>query len=270
MQMTIETIHVLPVGFDINRLTAPLGSDEFDADRVILLHSTEDDIDADQQSEADRLVAHAFEQTKKMIEDQFVIPVETRTVPGFTEYRQLYSAAYDLLRELSSEGVVYVNVSSIPLSAASAFANAETVLSASASASDFGTEMDFPAEYTNRGDRVHTYYIRPEQYLETGLYRIIRDYVPGKVDSIEGRVEEYRDIEAGVFYGLAVPIRHRVKQLQNCLHRVEKELQSAAPEQRGEDWEESIRDCDELLEEWKQIGPSDPSAGPILRNTEKE
>jgi hypothetical protein len=272
MKMPTETIHLLPVGFDIHRLTAPLTSDEFDADRVVLVHSTEDDINSDQhQSEADRLVANAFEQTKKNIESLLVdIPVESRTVPSFTDYRQLYSAAYDLLRELSNEGIVHVNVSSIPLSGTSAFVNAEATLSSTVFNDDSDVKTDFPAEYTNRGDRVHTYYVRPEQYVETEIYSLLNDYIPRNLDVIEEYFEDYREVETGVFYGLATPIRRQVTTLQDRLERAEKELQSASPEQRGDDWEANIRRCNELLEEWAQLGPEDPSAGPIQRNLEKK
>jgi hypothetical protein len=273
VQMAPEKIHVLPVGFDIHRLTAPLTSDEFDVDRVVLAHSTEDSIDPEggYPSETDRMVANAFEKTRDNIENFLDVPVEIRTIPEFTEYRQLYTEAYKSLRRLSSEGVVYVNVSSIPLSAASAFTNAEAVLSAEGTAENSSnSESNFTDEYANRSERVHTYYIRPEQHLEAELIHYNREITTSNIESLEKFVEEYKELESGLFYGLAELIQQRVETLQTLIKRAEQELQTASPEQRGDDWEENIRRCNELLEEWDSLGPAEPSTGPIVRNTEKE
>jgi len=274
MQMRPEKIHVLPVGFDINRLTAPLTSGEFDVDRVVLTQSTEDDLDDKkwhQENEMDRIVSNAFKKTRDDIENDLNVPIETKTIPGFTEYRELYASAYKLLRKLSDEGVVYVNVSSVPLSAASAFTNAEAVLSSEPTDDDAAnSDSDFPDGYANRAERVHTYYIRPEQYLEIEVIEYTRELIPEAIDQAESLVEDYKELESGMFYGLAKTIQQRIETLQTLTDRAEKELQTASSEQRGDNWESNIQRCNRLLEEWDGLGPEEPFTGPIKRARELE
>jgi len=271
--MEPEKIQVLPVGFDINRLTAPLTSGELDVDRVVLIHSTEDNLDDNKyhRDETDRMVSNAFKRTRDDIENNLNVPIESETIPKFTEYRNLYASAYKLLRRLSDEGVVYVNVSSIPLSAASAFINAEAVLSSEATDDDAAApDSNFPDEYENRAERVHTYYIRPEQYLEAEAVAYAREVIPDAVDQAESLVEEYQELESGVFYGLANTIQQRIETLQTLTERAEQGLQTASSEQRGDDWKNNIQRCNELLEEWDGIGPEEPFTGPIERAREIE
>lgn len=273
MKMEPKKIHVLPVGFDINRLTAPLASDEFDVDKVVLLRSTEDDREKTTwtQEQTDQLVSNAFERTKDNIENVLNVPIETRTIPGFTEYRELYAEAYKLLKELSDDGVVYVNVSSLPLSAASAFINAEAVLSSEGVDNDATTsDGEFTEEYANRAERVHTYYIRPKEYLNAKLVGYIRGALDEAEHSLERYVEEYRELESGVFYALGKTIQQRIETLQTLTEDAKQELEMAPPEQRGDDWENNIQRCNELLMEWEDIGPEEPFTGPIMRARELE
>lgn len=271
--MDEKSIHVLPVGFDIHRLTAPLTSGAFDVDQVILLHSTEDVVQEGDQTATDELVSNALHTTKNNIENYVGVPVETRTIPPLDDYRQLYGHAYELLLELSNQGIVHVNVSSLPLSAASAFINAEAVLSAEGTreqANSSNETIEFPDEYTDRSDRLHTYYIRPDQYVEAELVEYISDTLPSAVSTLDDRIEEYKEIESGLFYGLAKPIHRRIDLLSDLIDEAEDQLTGAPSEQRSADWDTHIRQCHELLEEFANIGPDEPFAGPIWRQREED
>ena len=51
-----ETVHIIPVGFDFQRLAQPITQGDIDADRVLLLHSSRESSDSESQELAERMV----------------------------------------------------------------------------------------------------------------------------------------------------------------------------------------------------------------------
>ncbi|MFC7136540.1 DUF6293 family protein [Halobaculum litoreum] len=141
--------HVVPVGFDYDRLIAPLVRDQIDVDRVVLLEGAVG-------SEAN--VEYSRNLSKKLETDfRNLLGAETERVPvaDVYDYDAAFEQAYDLINaELDAGREVWVNVSSMPRPVSFAFATAA-----------HSVTLERQADR----DRIHTYYTAPEKYLETEL-----------------------------------------------------------------------------------------------------
>ncbi|WP_313691242.1 DUF6293 family protein [Halorarum halobium] len=146
--------HVVPVGFDYDRLIAPLVRDQLDVDRVVLLEGAVG-------SEAN--VEYSRNLTRKL-ENDFgnLLGAETErvTVADVYDYDAAFEQAYDLINaELDAGAEVWVNVSAMPRPVSFAFATAAHSVT---------------LERQEDRDRIHTYYTAPEKYLETELAEELR------------------------------------------------------------------------------------------------
>lgn len=267
--MSPDHIHILPVGFDIHRLTAPLTSGEFDVDRVILLHSADDVLDEreGQQSQTDELVAHVAATVEEIVEDHVMVDVEYRRIPCLNDYRAMYARAYDLLWQFSEEDIVHINVSSLPLNAASAFINAAQVISSVSAHEDDEETLD-DVEYKQRCDRIHAYYIRPDTYLAVQLNEYVQNELPSLVAPLEKHIkEDYPELEAEVLFGLSRLVRQQAQRLETQIKSAENVLQEAEPNERGDNWEDQIQTCFRVIDELQALGPDDPSPS-LIRGEE--
>ena len=147
--------HIVPVGFDYDRLIAPLVRDQRTVDRVILLEGAIG-------SEAN--VTYSQRLTGKLETDfrnLLGATTERVTVEDVYDYDAAFEQAYDLINaELDAGAEVWVNVSAMPRPVSFAFATA---------AHSITLERE-----TDR-DRIHTYYTAPEKYLETELAERLRE-----------------------------------------------------------------------------------------------
>ncbi|SFR52551.1 HFX_2341 family transcriptional regulator [Halogeometricum limi] len=148
--------HIVPVGFDYDRLIAPLIRDQLDVDRVILLEGAVG-------SEAN--VEYSQNLSKKLEKDfRNLLGADTErvVVADVYDYDTAFEQAYDLIDtelDRSDDGEVWVNVSAMPRPVSFAFATAAHSLM---------------VERQADRDRVHTYYTAPEKYLETELAEEVR------------------------------------------------------------------------------------------------
>ena len=163
--------HIVPVGFDYDRLIAPLIRDQFDVDRVILLEGTVG-------SEAN--VEYSRDITTKLEKDfRNLLGAETvrERIDDVYDYDAAFERAFDLINEEldagttesddhsdgesadSAERDVWVNVCSMPRPVSFAFATAA---------------HSIMVERQADRDRIHTYYTAPEKYLETELAEELR------------------------------------------------------------------------------------------------
>jgi hypothetical protein len=158
--------HIVPVGFDYDRLIAPLIRDQFDVDHVILLEGA---IGSQANVEYSRRLSGKLEQ-----DFQNLLGAETErvTLEDVYDYDAAFERAYSLINECLDEGgEVWVNVSSMPRPVSFAFATAAHSITLERQA--------------DRG-RIHTYYTAPEKYLETELAEELRAFRDLLSDALDG------------------------------------------------------------------------------------
>jgi hypothetical protein len=171
--------HVVPVGFDYDRMIAPLIRDQFDVDRVILLEGT---VGSEANVEYSRNIARKLEQDFRNL-----LGAETvrERLTDVYDYDAAFERAFDLINaELDRDGAggagagdgveraasdaegdaadereVWVNLCSMPRPVSFAFATAA---------------HSIMVERQGDRDRIHTYYTAPEKYLETELAEELR------------------------------------------------------------------------------------------------
>jgi hypothetical protein len=180
--------HIVPVGFDYDRLIAPLVRDQLDVDRVILLEGAVG-------SEAN--VEYSHNLSAKLDTDfQNLLGAETEhlVIDDVYDYDAAFERAFDLINaELDAGGEVWVNISSMPRTVSFAFATAA---------------HSVMVEREDDRDRIHTYYTAPEKYLETELAEELRRGValledleaavdePGLAERVTGRLAAARELVA--------------------------------------------------------------------------
>ena len=174
--------HVVPVGFDYDRLIAPLVRDQLDVDRVILLEGA---VGSEANVEYSQHLSRKLEQDFRNL---MGASTERVVVENVYDYDAAFEQAYDLINaELDAEREVWVNVSAMPRTVSFAFATA---------AHSVMVERE-----EDRG-RIHTYYTAPEKYLETELAEELRSQVDlledlrGELgdERIGDRMESARDL----------------------------------------------------------------------------
>ena len=146
--------HIVPVGFDYDRLIAPLIREQLDVDRVILLEGAVG-------SEAN--VEYSQRLSTKLEKDfQNLLGAETArfVVDDVYDYDAAFEQAFDVINdELDANREVWVNISAMPRTVSFAFATAA---------------HSIMVERQADRDRIHTYYTAPEKYLETELAEQLR------------------------------------------------------------------------------------------------
>ncbi|WP_430506538.1 DUF6293 family protein [Haloparvum sp. PAK95] len=194
--------HIVPVGFDYDRLIAPLIRDQFDVDRVILLEGTVG-------SEAN--VEYSRDITTKLEKDfRNLLGAETvrERIDDVYDYDAAFERAFDLINAELDAGTtdsggenadseeaepaerdVWVNVCSMPRPVSFAFATAA---------------HSIMVERQADRDRIHTYYTAPEKYLETELAEELRAsqrLLQDLLEQADGEVSDVVDsevVEGGV------------------------------------------------------------------------
>ena len=151
--------HIVPVGFDYDRLIAPLVREQMDVDRVILL---EGDVGSEANVEYSRHIAQKLEQDYANL---LGADTERFVIEDVYDYDAAFEQAFDLINtELDNEpdgeeSEVWVNISAMPRTVSFAFATAA---------------HSIMVEREGDRDRIHTYYTVPEKYLETELAEELR------------------------------------------------------------------------------------------------
>ncbi|GAB3019970.1 HFX_2341 family transcriptional regulator [Natronobiforma cellulositropha] len=177
--------HIVPVGFDYDRLIAPLVRDQCDVDRVILLEgAVGSEANVEYSRHLSRKLAKDFENLLGATTDRFVLE-------DVYDYDEAFEQAYDLITaELDRGNEVWVNVAAMPRTVSFAFATAAHSLM---------------VERQDEREHIHTYYTAPEKYLETELAEELRaqsalleDFLTAGVDDerVETRLESARDLLA--------------------------------------------------------------------------
>ncbi len=146
--------HIVPVGFDYDRLIAPLIRDHLAVDRVILLQGA---VGSEGNVEYSKRLAGKLEAD---FQNLLGATTERMTVEDVYDYDTAFGLAFECITaELEAGNEVWVNVSSMPRPVSFAFATA---------AHSVMVEREADRE------RIHTYYTAPEKYLETELAEELR------------------------------------------------------------------------------------------------
>ena len=148
--------HIVPVGFDYDRLIAPLIRDQQDVDRVILLEGA---VGSESNVEYSRNLSGKLEKDFKNL---LGADTERVVVADVYDYDAAFEQAYDLINaelDAAADSEVWVNVSAMPRPVSFAFATAA---------------HSIMVERQEDRDRIHTYYTAPEKYLETDLAEEVR------------------------------------------------------------------------------------------------
>lgn len=190
-----DQVHFIPVGFDFERLIYPISKGGLDADRVVLIIN-EEDSDSDSMDTAAQLAANMSERLENSFD---LIDIEVQKQPiGVEElydYETLYAMAHGLfVDELKAGNEVFVNISSMPRTTAFAFATAADSLIA-----EDREELD------DIRDRLHTYYVAPEDYLVLEMIETLEDEAEFLDD-----LKEYEDLR----------VHSRYEEVNNLIERV--------------------------------------------------
>ncbi len=159
--------HIVPVGFDYDRLIAPLIRDQFDVDRVILLEGA---VGSEANVEYSRNLSSKLE---KDFQNLLGAQTERVLVDDVYDYDAAFEQAYDLINaeldapaestaddaEQAAGREVWVNISAMPRPVSFAFATAA---------------HSIMVERQEDRERIHTYYTAPEKYLESELAEELR------------------------------------------------------------------------------------------------
>jgi len=196
--------HIVPVGFDYDRLIAPLIRDQRDVDRVILLEGA---VGSEANVEYSRRLSDKLE---KDFRNLLGAETDRVVVADVYDYDAAFEQAYDLINaeldaradpdadvdedtpttdvdarvagggdgdEAAGDNEVWVNVSAMPRPVSFAFATAA---------------HSIMVERQADRDRIHTYYTAPEKYLETELAEQLRATRELMADWLEGDVDDER------------------------------------------------------------------------------
>ena len=170
--------HIVPVGFDYDRLIAPMLREQLDVDRVVLLEGA---VGSEANVEYSRNLAEKLE---KDYENLLGAETDRVVVEDVYDYDAAFEQAFELINtELDAGSEVWVNVSAMPRTVSFAFATAA---------------HSIMVEREGDRDRIHTYYTVPEKYLETELAEELRRQIDLLADTIEGaetgRTDEDRTV----------------------------------------------------------------------------
>jgi hypothetical protein len=165
--------HIVPVGFDYDRLIAPLVRDQIDVDRVVLLEGA---VGSEANVEYSR---HLSEKLETDFRNLLGAETERFVLEDVYDYDEAFEQAYNLITaELDRGHEVWVNVAAMPRTVSFAFATAANSLM---------------VERQDEREAIHTYYTAPEKYLETELAEELREGIDLLEDlEREGDLEDDR------------------------------------------------------------------------------
>jgi len=167
--------HIVPVGFDYDRLIAPLVREQLDVDRVILLEGA---VGSEANVEYSRNLAEKLETDYRNL---LGAETERVVIEDVYDYDTAFEQAFELINtelDRADDAEVWVNISAMPRTVSFAFATAA---------------HSIMVEREEDRQRIHTYYTVPEKYLETELAEELRkglDLLSDLEAEVDGELEE--------------------------------------------------------------------------------
>ncbi|WP_226010606.1 DUF6293 family protein [Halomicrobium salinisoli] len=170
--------HIVPVGFDYDRLIAPLVREQLDVDRVILLEGA---VGSEANVEYSRNLAEKLETDYRNL---LGAETERVVIEDVYDYDTAFEQAFELINtelDRADDAEVWVNISAMPRTVSFAFATAA---------------HSIMVEREEDRQRIHTYYTVPEKYLETELAEELRkglDLLADLESEVDGDLAERVD-----------------------------------------------------------------------------
>lgn len=150
-----EIVHVIPVGFDYERLLHPISKGDLDADRIRLIDSDRPESDPPIRKLANRWL----KELQYTFSSHLDYVVEVDSINGANalyDYKRLYEEAHKIITEERDQGnTVWINISSMPRTVAFAFATAANAC---------------VVERPEDRESIHTYYVKPKDYYAPQMY----------------------------------------------------------------------------------------------------
>lgn len=174
-----QDIHIIPVGFDYERLFLPITQGNLQADEVVLINSNKDADETEQD-----LATNMTERLEYMFNTVLGIDAKVDSLDEIYDYKEVYREAYDRINNHVGNGNnVWINISSMPRTVAFAFATAANTII---------------VENPDLRDQIHTYYVSPEKYLSTEMREQLEselEYLRSLPADTEGVQERINSIE---------------------------------------------------------------------------
>jgi hypothetical protein len=175
-----KKVHIIPVGFDYDRLIAPISRGEMPADKVILIDREGNGEDKNESNLAREMIDKLEDDFRNFLD----IPVEKKYLSSLHDFEKVYRDAYEIVGSILNEPdaddkEIWVNISSAPRPVGFAF---------SAVLESYIADHDSPL-YRNS---LNIYYISPEDYLITEM----RDELEVAEDELTralGRLKDLKD-----------------------------------------------------------------------------
>ncbi|MFC4550874.1 MULTISPECIES: DUF6293 family protein [Halorussus] len=204
--------HIVPVGFDYDRLIAPLVRDQLDVDRVVLLEGA---VGSEANVEYSRRLSRKLDQDFRNL---LGATTERVVVEDVYDYDTAFEQAYDLINaELDGGGEVWVNISSMPRTVSFAYATAA---------------HSVMVEREEDREKIHTYYTAPEKYLETELAEELHEQVDLLSDLLESDAGGTADSDDAV--GLDDRIGDRLESARELLSEFDERGTTIGAKEVGE------------------------------------
>lgn len=144
--MSKESVHIIPVGFDFQRLVKPFTSGDTEIDRAIIIGS-EKNSGADSAEKMANKMISLIESQVKLNDAEFV----RKDFSDLHNYKDIFESSYQLIKnEIQSGNEIWINISSMPRTVAFALATAANTYS---------------AEYPEHREDIHTIYVSVNRYF---------------------------------------------------------------------------------------------------------
>lgn len=179
VDMSRESVHIIPVGFDFQRLVKPFTSGDTKIDRAIIIGSNKNSGEDAAEEMANRMIS--------LIESQIKLndaKVENENFKNLHNYENIFETSYKLIKEeLDSGNELWINISSMPRTVAFALATAANTCSA-----------EFP-EYR---DDIHIIYVSVNEYFALDMkeeLEKVRDTINALEEVPESLEERFNSID---------------------------------------------------------------------------
>lgn len=170
-----KDVHIIPVGFDFDRLSQPISQGGLEADRIRLLDGSR----GSSSEGVQKLVGRMMEQLEFTFGRMLGKEVQIENIGDIYGFEDAYVEAYRMIsNEVSDGNRVWINISSMPRTIAFAFATAANSII---------------VEDPDLRDSIHTYYVSPENYLVIDMIEELRNTRTVLQDAVDEDSEKLRE-----------------------------------------------------------------------------